>query len=137
MYMPAKLLQFRPAFCNPTDQSPPGSLYMGVYRQEYWSELPFPHPGYLPHPRTEPRSHASPVWADGFFTTRATWEAHKREYMTCQLSHHYQMSSYGFPEEFSSCLPYVIFHLGSFTPVHSCLLQRTLKYSTNVLFLNN
>ena len=30
---------------------------MGFPRQEYWSGLPFPSPGDLPSPRTEPRSH--------------------------------------------------------------------------------
>ena len=31
---------------------------MGFSRQEYWSELPFPSPGYLPNPGIEPRSPA-------------------------------------------------------------------------------
>ena len=34
--------------------SPP----MGFSRQEYWSEVPFPSPGDLPHPGIEPRSPA-------------------------------------------------------------------------------
>ena len=29
---------------------------MGFSRQEHWSGLPFPSPGDLPNPRTEPRS---------------------------------------------------------------------------------
>ena len=29
---------------------------MGFSRQEYWSELPFPSPGYLPDPGIKPRS---------------------------------------------------------------------------------
>ena len=29
---------------------------MGFPRQEYWSRLPFPSPGDLPNPGTEPRS---------------------------------------------------------------------------------
>ena len=28
---------------------------MGLFRQEYWSGLPFPSPGDLPNPRIEPR----------------------------------------------------------------------------------
>ena len=44
-------------FCNPMDsrlhQAP---LSMGFSRQEYWSGLPFPSPGNLPNPGTEPRS---------------------------------------------------------------------------------
>ena len=34
-------------------QAPPS---MGFSRQEYWSVLPFPSPGYLPDPGIEPRS---------------------------------------------------------------------------------
>ena len=32
------------------DWSPPGSCYHEILRQEYWSGLPFPSPGTLPHP---------------------------------------------------------------------------------------
>jgi len=39
---------------------------MGLPRQEYWSGLPFPPPGDLPHPGTEL---LSPALADRFFTT--------------------------------------------------------------------
>ena len=53
-------------------QAPPS---MGFSRQEYWSGLPFPSPGDLPNPGTEPMSPAfqadaltseplvKPVWA--------------------------------------------------------------------------
>ena len=50
-------------------------LSMGFFRQEYWSGLPFPPPGYLPNPGVEPLSLMSPALADGFFTTSTTWEA--------------------------------------------------------------
>ena len=33
-----------------------GPLSMGFSRQEYWSGLPFPSPGDLPHPGIKPRS---------------------------------------------------------------------------------
>ena len=33
-------------------------LSMGFSRQEYWSGLPFPSPGYLPNPGIEPGSSA-------------------------------------------------------------------------------
>ena len=36
-------------------------LSMGFSRQEYWSRLPFPPPGDLPDPGTEPESPVSPV----------------------------------------------------------------------------
>ena len=48
-------------------------LSMGFSRQEYWSGLPRPPPGDLPHPRTEPES---PVSSGRFFTISATWEAY-------------------------------------------------------------
>ena len=44
----------------------PGSSVMGFPRQEY---LPFPPPGDLQDPGTEPMSPVSPAWAGGFFTT--------------------------------------------------------------------
>ena len=37
-------------------------------RQEYWSRLPFPTPGELPHPGIEPVSPLSPALTGGFFT---------------------------------------------------------------------
>ena len=52
-----------PALCDPLDCNPPGSSVHGVSRQKYWSELPFPSPGDLPHPGTEP---SSPALAGGF-----------------------------------------------------------------------
>ena len=57
----------------PVAHQPP--LSMGFSRQEYWSGLPFPSPGDLPHPGTEPASLVSPALAGRFFTTSATWEA--------------------------------------------------------------
>ena len=54
------------------------SLSMEFSRQEYWSGVPFPTPGNLPNPGTEPTSLVSPVLAAGFFTTRTTWEASYR-----------------------------------------------------------
>ena len=40
-------------------------LSMGFLRQEYWSRWPFPFPGDLPDPETEP---TSPALAGRFFT---------------------------------------------------------------------
>ena len=48
------------------DQAPPST---GFPRQEYWSGLPFPSPGDLPHPGIEPRSPGSPMLVSEFFTT--------------------------------------------------------------------
>ena len=44
------------------------SLSVGFPRQEYWGGLPFPPPGDLPNPGTEPVSPMSPVLAGRFFT---------------------------------------------------------------------
>ena len=45
-----------PTLCGCVDCSPPGSSVYGFSRQEYWSGLPCPPPGYLPNPGIEPRS---------------------------------------------------------------------------------
>ena len=45
------------------------SLSMGFSKQEYCSGLPFPPPGDLPDPGTEPMSPESPALAGEFFTT--------------------------------------------------------------------
>ena len=47
---------YDPMDCSP--QSPPSIVFS---RQEYWSGLPFPAPGNLPHPGIKPRSPASQV----------------------------------------------------------------------------
>ena len=49
-------------------------LSIGFSRQEYWSRLPCPPPGYLPDPWIELMSY-SPALTGRFFTTSATWEA--------------------------------------------------------------
>ena len=48
---------------------------MGFLRQEYWSWLPFPSPGDLSYPGTEP---VSPVSAGQFFTTESPGKLTKR-----------------------------------------------------------
>ena len=50
------------------------SLSMGFSRQEYWSGLPFPSPGDLPNPETEP---APPALAGDFFTTEPLGSPHE------------------------------------------------------------
>ena len=50
-------------------------LSMGFSRQECWSGLPCPYPGYLASPGIEPVSLRSPALAGGFFTTSTTWKA--------------------------------------------------------------
>ena len=45
-------------------------LSMGFPRQEYWSGLPFPSPGDLPHPGIKHESLVPSSLAAGFFTTK-------------------------------------------------------------------
>ena len=66
-----------PALWEPMDCSPPGSSVHGISRQEYWRRLPFPSPGDLPDPGTEPASSASPELAAGFFTTEPPGKANE------------------------------------------------------------
>ena len=64
-----------PSLCHPMDCSKAQQLplFVGFFRQEYWSRLPFPIPGDLPDPGMEPTSLTSPALAGGIFTTSATW----------------------------------------------------------------
>ena len=48
-------------------------LSMGFPRQEYWSRLPFPSPGYLPNQGIKP---ASPALPSRFFTTEPPGNTH-------------------------------------------------------------
>ena len=45
-------------FATPWTVAHQAPLSMGFSRQEYWSGLPFPSPGDLPHPGIEPESPA-------------------------------------------------------------------------------
>ena len=45
-------------FATPWAVAYQAPLSMGFSRQEYWSGLPFPSPGDLPHPGIEPKSPA-------------------------------------------------------------------------------
>ena len=47
MYVPAMSPQSCPTSCDPIDCDLPGSSVYGFFRQEYWSGLPCPPPGYL------------------------------------------------------------------------------------------
>ena len=61
-------------FATPWTVTCQAPLSMGLSRWEYWSGLPFPTPGDLPHPVIEP---VSPVSCIGRWILyhRATWEA--------------------------------------------------------------
>ena len=53
-----KLLSLVQLFATPWTVAFQAPLSMGFSRQEYWSGLPFPSPGYLPNPEIEPGSPA-------------------------------------------------------------------------------
>ena len=60
-YMPldrtvCSVAQLCPPLCDPIDCSPPAFSVHGVFKQEYWSRLPFPTPGDLPGQGIEPAS---------------------------------------------------------------------------------
>ena len=71
-------------FAAPWTVAPQAPLSMGFSRQEYWSGLPCPPPGNLPHSGILRTSLTSPALAGGFFTTRATWEA-PAQVKTCEV----------------------------------------------------
>ena len=58
-----KLLSRVQLFVTPWTVAHQASLSMGFSRQEYWSGLPLPSPGDLPHPGMEPRSLALQAYA--------------------------------------------------------------------------
>ena len=55
-------------FATPRTVDHHAPLSMGFFMQEYWSGLPFPPPGDLSDPVTEPVSPVFPALAGGFFT---------------------------------------------------------------------
>ena len=67
--MCAQLLKHVQLFETPWTIAYQAPLSMEFSRQEYWSELPYPSPGDLPNPGTEPKSLVSPALAGGLFTT--------------------------------------------------------------------
>ena len=74
-----------PTLCDPWTVARQAHLSMGFSRQEYWSRLPFPPPGDLPHPGIKLKALVSPALAGGFLTPRATWEADKRQQLGAKM----------------------------------------------------
>ena len=56
-------------FATPWAVARQAPLSTGFSRQEYWSGLPFPPPGELPHPEMELESTVTSALAGRFFTT--------------------------------------------------------------------
>ena len=61
-------------FATPWTAAYQAPLSMGFSGQEYWSGLPFPSPGDLPHLGIEPMS---PALAGSFFTTEPQGKPHQ------------------------------------------------------------
>ena len=72
--MKVNRLSYARLFVTPWTVAYQAPLSVGFSREEYWSGLPFPSPGDLPNPETEPMSLISSALAGRFFTTSATWE---------------------------------------------------------------
>ena len=70
----AKWLQLYLTLCKPIRCSPPGSSVHGILQARVL-ELPFPPPGDLPKPGTEPASHISCFGRQVLPSTGTTWEA--------------------------------------------------------------
>ena len=68
--MHAQSLQLCPTLCDPMDSNPQAPLSMRFFRQEYWSELPFPSLGNLSNSSIEPSSPVSPTLQVDSLTTR-------------------------------------------------------------------
>ena len=62
------LSRVRP-FATPWTTVHQAPLSMKLYRQQYWSGLPFPSAGDLPNPGIKPASPVSIALGGGFFTT--------------------------------------------------------------------
>ena len=56
-------------FATPWTVGHQAPLTMELFRQEYWSGLPFPPPGDIPDPGIKPESPVSSELAGRFFTT--------------------------------------------------------------------
>ena len=67
-------------------------LPMEISRQEYWSGLPFPSPGNLPDPETEPMASAL---AGRFFTTEPQGKSKYKYYSAIKKMKYYHLQQHG------------------------------------------
>ena len=101
-------------FETPLTVARQGLLSMRFSRQKYWSVLPCPSPGELPHPGTEPKSPVSTALAGRFFTIQPpgkpkvcaglakVWEAHPKSKSNALLG--YVLPSPRFMPSLSECV---------------------------------
>ena len=68
---PRMLSRYVRLFTTPWTVARQAPLSLGFSRQEYWSGFPFPPPGDLPNPRSNPCLLPSPALAGGFFSTES------------------------------------------------------------------
>ena len=74
MRVDSKSLQVTTQLCEtPWTVAHQAPLSMGFSMQQYWSGLPFPSPGDLPDPETEPESSVSCIGRQVLYTS-AIWE---------------------------------------------------------------
>ena len=64
--MRAQTLSCVQLFATPWTETSQAPLSVRFFKQEYWSELPFPPPGDLPDPGIKPASPGPPTLAGGF-----------------------------------------------------------------------
>ena len=93
----SSVAQLCPTLCDPMDCTPQGPLSMAFSRQEYWSGLLCPPPGYLPYPGIKPASLASPCvgrWIIFFFFFTTKLPGKTEICLILQLKIQYLLSSF-------------------------------------------
>ena len=68
-------------FVTPWTVAHQSLLFMGFLRQEYWSGVHFPLPGYLPGPGIEPTSPVSPAVVGGSLPNASKGVQTSQEYI--------------------------------------------------------
>ena len=106
-------------FVTPWTVACQASLSMRFPRQEYWSGLPFPSPGYLPNPG----SLAFPALAGWFFTTDPPAKPRVALWFQKRKSYLFKLVWIGF------CLWHVLSHLVPVTTLHSAIMIPILRWA--------
>ena len=110
----ALVTQLCPTLVTPWTAARQAPLSMGFSKQKYWSELPFPPPGDLPNPGTEP---GSPAWqADSLLTEPAgkpsfSWHVGLHCSMACGIFSDQESNPDLIEPWFVSCIDrHILFH---------------------------
>ena len=84
-------------FATPWSVACQAPLSMGFSRQEYWSGLPFPSPGYLPIPGMKPTSLVSHALASRFIATVPPGKPHSmQDISVCLFGTRNEITSFDF-----------------------------------------